>query len=522
MALYTLQPAPRGAPASSPYLTYFLIDGMTQEVFERELEAGRLPNIADLSKHGLRVRDGIASFPSMTGYGFYPFITGYDAARSGVKGLRWLDRGKESGAFRNYVGRTFRVMNEDFAPNPQTIYERVAPLHTSTFNSYVNRGARWKRMFGWNFSMAKYREQNAAVRLLSRIPLVGPWLFPDFFGAESMVVDKAIQDLERAPKVQWITFTSTDGRSHMWGTDEQYVELVRAADREIGRYRAAARERGLDEGRIYAVLSDHGMVNVTTNVDLRAPLEAMGLRAWRGNPTHLTKEVLDQPWEMWSGYDAMIAINGNMLAHLYFKSESVAGWRQPPEGSVLRAHAERLRQAPGVELVLIRVASAEGGLREVSILGREGEGTLMAEPDGRWSYRCGAPDPLHYQGGLCDGRPRTAEEWLKATHTLDFPDAVTRAGNLMRQQGVGDLVVTALPGYDFGLDYEMVIGNYRGGHGGLRADQLRVPYVLSGPGIPDGAVVPTARAEDIGATLMDALGVPVGPDAEGRSLRALK
>ncbi|MFW5740584.1 MAG: alkaline phosphatase family protein, partial [Myxococcota bacterium] len=59
-------------PGSPPYLTVFLLDGARQDVVFRELEAGRLPNIAALAEQGSVVEKGIASFPSMTGYAYYP------------------------------------------------------------------------------------------------------------------------------------------------------------------------------------------------------------------------------------------------------------------------------------------------------------------------------------------------------------------------------------------------------------------------------------------------------------------
>jgi len=49
----------------------------------------------------------------MTGYGFYPFITGVDATESGILGLRWFDRKRKEGNLRNYVGRTNIHMNSD-------------------------------------------------------------------------------------------------------------------------------------------------------------------------------------------------------------------------------------------------------------------------------------------------------------------------------------------------------------------------------------------------------------------------
>jgi hypothetical protein len=130
-------------------------------------------------------------------------------------------------------------------------------------------------------------------------------------------------------------------------------------------------------------------------------------------------------------------------------------------------------------------------------------------------------DPLGYDAlGLADGVPRTETAWLQATHASRYPDAVYRLTALMANPDAGDLVVLSAPGYDLGADYELLVSNYRGGHGGLRADQLRVPYILAGPGVAAGARIATARAEDVGATLLALLGLPAEAAADGRLLRA--
>mgnify|MGYP000650113857 CR=1 FL=1 len=107
IVIATRSPAP-GSPAKAPYLTVFLIDGLSEAVFVRELAAGALPEMQRLITEGTYVPHGVGAFPSMTGYAFYPFLTGHDATESGVLGLRWFNRGIAEGNFRNYVGRTVR------------------------------------------------------------------------------------------------------------------------------------------------------------------------------------------------------------------------------------------------------------------------------------------------------------------------------------------------------------------------------------------------------------------------------
>lgn len=66
----------KGFPASPPYLTVFLIDGLDQATYAAAMRDGAMPNVAAMIEEGTYVEHGVTSFPSMTAYGFFPFITG--------------------------------------------------------------------------------------------------------------------------------------------------------------------------------------------------------------------------------------------------------------------------------------------------------------------------------------------------------------------------------------------------------------------------------------------------------------
>jgi len=499
---------PVGRPGEPPLLTYFLIDGLSESVFREELAAGGLPNIAKLIAQGTYVEHGIGAFPTMTGYAFYPFLTGRDATLSGVLGIRWFDRTRTSGNFRNYVGRTQALMMQDFCPETPTLFERVEGQHSFSINSYASRGAMDRQVRGFDFSMAKYQDHHWAVRTLAKLPLVGPWLLPDWFKAEENVMATAMADLANRPKVQWITFASPDGNHHLDGFSGRYVELLRHIDMLIGRYREESARLGQEEQRIYALLSDHGVSEVGANIDLRKPLAEIGIEAWRGEPTAYSTELADK-LETWDAYDAVIAINGNLLNYLYLRPPGEP-WKSTPEPALLRAWPSPngpvnllalLASIEGVEMV---VAREEGG--GVEAISKNGRGRIYPMGEGL-VYACEGEDPFGYgKLGLCDEQSRDEATWLAQTHATDYPDAVTRLHRLFLAPGVGDMVITAKAGYDLAADYETIVGNYRGGHGGLHAKQLRVPYVLAGPGVPQGKVVPFARAEDIGRALFQLMG----------------
>ena len=74
----------RSFQSKSQRITYFLLDGLDFEVFNGELKAGNLPEVSKMIEEGVYIPKVITSFPSMTGYGFWPLITGYDATQSGL------------------------------------------------------------------------------------------------------------------------------------------------------------------------------------------------------------------------------------------------------------------------------------------------------------------------------------------------------------------------------------------------------------------------------------------------------
>jgi arylsulfatase A-like enzyme len=339
-------------------------------------------------------------------------------------------------------------------------------------------------------------------------------------------VRRAIADLRHWPKIQWVTFSSLDGYQHIHGTDAGYPAVLRAIDREIGRYREESRRLGQEPYRIYAVLSDHGVAEADVNLDLRTILaDCCGLRAVRDQATRFRASSLAVPLSEYDGADAVVVVNGNMLNYVHLRDPGAAAgteWRRPLSAAELSAYGPRgvdlidgLRRAAGIEMVIVR-GDRPG---RVQVHGPAGRGELVS--DGRAiAYRAEGGDPLGYAAlGLADGRPRLPREWLAATHGANYPDAPYRLVALMANEDAGDLVVTSAPGHDLGAGYELLVGSYRGGHGGLRADQLRVPYVLAGPGVAPGARVGAARAEDVGVTLMALLGLAPEDGADGRLLR---
>ncbi|HSG29288.1 MAG TPA: hypothetical protein VLA34_12465, partial [Candidatus Krumholzibacterium sp.] len=65
-----------------------------------------------------------------------------------------------------------------------------------------------------------------------------------------------------------------------------------------------------------------------------------------------------------------------------------------------------------------------------------------------------------------------------------------------------DIVVSSEPGWDF-MDQQ-----HRASHGGLEKEELLVPFVLAGPGIREGEVIPQARTVDLYPAFLRFFGLP--------------
>lgn len=520
---------PVGKPATAPYLTIFLVDGFATEPFQAELAKGNLPNLQAMIDQGTYVPQGVCAFPSMTAYGFYGFITGMDAPRGGPLGLRWFDRNQSKGPFRRYVGRTHKLLNEDMLPTERTIFEKFGEQHSFSMNSYANRGV-WKSIkTGGLFTMTKYREHWWVAKLVNSIGPLRDRFGPGWEEVERRVIDMAIDDLDDRPKIQWITLVSPDTMSHVHGLTPEYNALLGKLDGLIAYYQAAAKAKDGGAPRYYAVVGDHGVETVSQHFAPGSVFREAGLEAYRGPATHLLEEDLEDARDSYDEYDAVIAINGNLMAYVYVRAPTAPqSWSRAPTYEELTHYT-----APGGPVNLIARYLAQPGIEHVvsrrtdtifEVATKAGVGLVKTSTDGRFAYQVvEGEDPLGYDkdpnaGPLVGAGFHSAQTWLVATQDTVYPHGVVRLARLMLHPGAGDLVVTSALDYDLAPDFELFVGEYKGGHGGLRRQQILAPFIVSGPGVLH-QTVDVATAEDIGATLHDLLQAPLHPSAEGHSLQ---
>ncbi len=490
-------------------VTYVLIDGLSSDIFRTELNNGRLPFLQALILQSTYVSQGISSFPTMTGYAFYPFITGVDASESGIYGLRWFDKKRARGQLRNYVGRTNVQMNHDIRTDIKTVFELAAPNeYTCSINTYMNRGVKESIKTGYAHTTAKY-EGYLWVSRLKDLPVLGKYIAPNHFQQEQEVTDLAIAQLKHNPKVQWITYASPDAYNHINGTTTKYNELLRFLDKKIASIVEASKGYG-QKDRAFIIVSDHGISDVTTNVDICSILKSKRVEVERGKSTILYTTQLDTKASTLSNLDGYFVINGNLSAYLYFKenrrwtSKMVAEQLKrykTKSGHIIDLPSE-LCKMDGVEMVLyledttkVIIHSSLG----MSSIARKGEAYAYTVETGQDPLQYNAQTPIN---GLVNRGFFSDITWFNSSINTQYPDGINRIFQLVIKEKSGDITLLSKAGFDFGKDYEPIVKNYNGGHGGLRREIIAVPYIAYFPN-KEPRLINALRSEDLGKMVID-------------------
>jgi hypothetical protein len=489
--------------AKGKTITFILIDGLIYDIFIEELKKGNLQNINRLKEKSTYTDHGISAFPTMTGYAFYPFITGEDAVNSGVLGLRWFDKKRTNGKFRNYVGRTNVQMNQDVNPNIKNLFQLSDSFYTASINCYMNKGVKSNIKTGYTHTTAKF-EGRWWVSDLRKIPIVGKYLASNHYDHEYEATNIAIQQLPKNPKVQWITYPSLDAYNHVNGTNSSYNQLLHFLNQEIGRILEAIKSLNQQNDRAIYIISDHGVEDVMKNIDMVQELQQRGLNTKRGKSVILYSTDLKD--ENHDDLDGWFVINGNLGGYLYLKEDNK--WKAKIMGTKLRNYKNNIGRTlnvcdtvlsiPGIDMI-----SYQENINTVVVQTKKGKAEITKRSDSLSYQVIEGNDPLGYD----HLKFQTASEktWIDSTLHTNYPASVKRLYDLGIKEKVGDLIILSAEGFDVASNYEMFVGNYKGGHGGLRKKMITVPYILYEPNKP-ASVVNFLLAEEVGKMAKQYLG----------------
>ena len=490
----------------TPRVVLFICDGCKADLLRQGCAEGWLPNINEhFVLGGTQVDHAVTCHPSITYAILTSFATGVTPATHGVLANEWFDRGlrlnRAYGTIRNY-----RDVNGDFCV--PTLYERMRPKVSISIQDAIHRGVT-RNIANW---------AQSGVR----------WFFKDYTAVDKLsattlneVVEWANKN-ERWPDLLVCYFPGADSVGHVAGPESQrYRESIEHVDYQLGRVCDWLREKNMLEDTYLVFVSDHGHVQVTKDgyVDLPRYLRQELGRRVHTKPVQGTSYLKRKP--QFEHADTVLVRSAVRYAMLYFRGEY--GWDSLLTHGEVRELLEtspagqRIWDLPGVDVAAYQISENEVELRSAAGTARVREVTTPAGV--AYQYAPSPDDVLGYLNDMTlaafvQQGPHTADEWLSATADAVYPNFVPDIVPLLRHPRCGDVVLFAAHGYSFGHE--------RGGHGGLHRDEMQIPMLFAGPGIPAGGHLPVAHATDVAPTLLDLLECPASAreGMQGRSLLA--
>lgn len=474
------------------HLLLVVADGLRPDVLSECMDRGDVPTLAALRTRG-SYHEVSASFPSVTGPAYVPFLMGRHPARVGLPGLRWYDRARSlkwaPAQARSYAGIDIWHVDHDVDRTAPTLFELARPSLSAM--SMLGRGASQGRIgrsiaWMWRVAAAHFRgdletwrrvEQMATQQFLDRfaqvrprfsvLAVTGPDKFAHQRGPFSEIVRRSVLDIEQA-----VTMAKAHADRDGWG-DRLHVWLV----------------------------GDHGHAPVKQHDDLHGWLESESLR------------VLAHPGLFTRRPDVALMVGGNAMAHIYLEPQhrTRRWWGEQP-ARWHRLH-DRLLTRPSVDLLVVAESETITRVEHAS----RGAAQIVHTPADqfsreRWSYRSvNGGDPLQLGGTL--EQLDAFDAWTASVDT-DYPDALVQLALLAPSARAGDIIISASREWDLRARYEPV--THVSTHGALLRDQMSTPLLLD--------LAPARapqRTADVVPSALDLLGLPPLEQAEARSfLRA--
>ncbi|MDP2600536.1 MAG: alkaline phosphatase family protein [Deltaproteobacteria bacterium] len=435
-----------------------LADGAREDLFRRLLEEGKLPHIQkEIVGRGAYAK-GVTVFPSTTGPAYFPFLTGYHPGDLNVPGIRWFDKSAYANAakkmvkFRSYVGIETFLINSDIKPVP-TVFD-LLPQSFSIFNS-VCRGAgrrnltKIMRIWYWYYAH-----------------LTDRWEFLD-----QQALAKTLRAIEKDFRFLFVVFPGIDEYAHLAHPHhEKTIERYRFLDDAVGELAAKLKAKGELDDTLFWIVSDHGLSATHTHFCVNEFMEKRGL------PPFYYPKVFHR-----RGKKVANMMSGNGMTHLYFKNGH--DWGMQTTRTDIRkidsALLADLVKEPAVDILAVR--NGDGG---IDILSKRGEAKLKLLGD-KVEY---SPSPLVGEGWGEGGDPfgysnlsgtLTKEEILEKTIDTDYPDALWQLAQIFKASRTGDIILSATPGYDFRVKYE--VPEHKGSHGSIHREHMMTPVATNAP-----------------------------------------
>jgi hypothetical protein len=519
-------------------IIYCIIDDVRASHFFKFIDKGLLPNFKKLMETGIYSKNCITDFPSVTFPTQPTQLTGTytgDYRKElchGIPLYNWMGRDFAPPILRDYGAVDLQVfkINEDLGPNCRTILEMVGDGNKTSIPQFVNRGTDFKIPKNKIQVVYFYLLINAGgkrneTKMMSRIntaPVV--WLIENFKKPKKFFGNN------EAPIASLLWFLTSDIIQHWYGYDSRLYKLnLMHIDKCMGILLDSLEEMGYLDDTAIAVTADHGNFkakkigtltnflqknglkqfhrrkNIKGNMDL-AEFGSVGVFNFKGSNTttnkygwtHPTiKEMENYGPKHINLFNELFKIDGTVL--MYYREDG----NNVDKGKIILKRKDKKSN---------RIITGE---IEYQGTGKELKTKYTSEDPNQDIFGYMNDD---IASKFVDNKFHPLQEWLEATHHLDYPlypDLMTRhfknprscdimvstAGEVMFNIGHGKKKSDDLYSHDIGLRKSAV-----------------VPLIISGsPEIPIKEI-PYCKTTDIVPTLLHCLGKKPHESVVGKNL----
>jgi len=490
-------------------LVLIVVDALKPAMLERAIAAGRAPALGRIREHGVYVGDCVAAFPSVTPVCAATITTGVGPDEHWIPSMNWYHReearyveygssfsaSRQFGVVRSMTDTVYRMNGEHLSPDVETVFESLDDIDVRTAGTtYLIYRGRHPHEVANESALARI-----VTSTLFRRTIDGPreLFYADLYasrktgcrgqlglpGARDQHTGCVGAYLAEHDLFDFMLFSlpDNDAYSHRNGPHAQ-VTSIAAADRQIERlmHAAGGPEQFLSDHAV-VVCSDHSQAPVEERIRLDYAFADFDV-ATPSPSRSIGAEVALSPAQ---------------------RSAMVYALDPDHAEQVLERSIEAVSELAGVDLIM-SLAGGVSGDGEAVVRSRRGElrfaagGELLDARGESWSVD---GDLAVLRAELQDGRFLSTE----------YPDALSRIWSALRCPGAGELLLSAVPGYEFvdwgGSDH---VGG--GSHGSLhRSDSLGV-LLWCGTGPDSSAVRPQWSLRDIAPMVREHFGLPESAD----------
>ncbi|MBT3182468.1 MAG: sulfatase-like hydrolase/transferase, partial [Deltaproteobacteria bacterium] len=424
--------------------------------------------------------------------------TGLFSGNSGIPHIQRFDREKWRAI--DYLSVSdYRIINDDLINLRALSNPSVANLDAPTSIFELLKGYPTAAVYSSFYKGAK--------TVLPGVPIKALWS-AYISGREEHVDVLAYKELSKLfkadrydiPRYTMVGLYSSDISGHKYGPDSKQVqEVLVQFDIFLKDFVDQLKKQGLADKTYIIVTADHGMHKTGKLFKLQKGLEDKGFTLKPKSPND-------------NKYTIFAAGRGVASSHLYIKRDGV--FKPLDKAELLRKVPARWGEPTDLINTILAMDATEflvvrNGERNARLFNHDGKSADINCFNIDYTEYCSyifdplLGDPLGYSSNeklrhLLDGRPHSSLEWKKATADEVYPDAVVNFAQIFFDSRGGDAFMTIRAPY--GLRTMK-----KGNHGGIIDQDMRVPFMVSGPTVPKGKFN-TARPMDIYALLVEWFG----------------